>query len=1088
MNKEQKDGGLNSGEFCPYCMGSVRPGEPCPVCGLTQGSYTPAPHHLPPGTVLMDRYLIGRALGEGGFGITYIGRDLRLEMKVAIKEYFPSDRAARDADASMDVHSCMGRGNPGYEQGLSRFLCEARTMARMEKQPQIVMVRDYFEANNTAYIVMEYVEGTNFIDLAARRGGRIPASELFPLIEPLFTALSAMHKAGLIHRDISPDNLMLEQGSVRLLDFGCARESSRGTDSTMAVALKQGYAPIEQYQCMGQGSWTDVYALSATIYFCLTGRVPPKSLDRLLSDELAAPMALEVDITPEQQRALLRGMEINPEKRCQTVDELYSGLYCTEDASAGVDAGSREGESAADAQAPAAKRRVSGRIAALLCALAFIAALALLIPGQHKAGTSQPQELASFMRDELFEDAVTVSSDTELAFALADSTVAAVILEGSGADVGLPGTVTELDKPLLISEGARLVMPGALILREGGVLWTAGELADDGTIVAAGGSLVTVDGASLNASVYLLSGGGLLQDGGSVNGEVRDMRLAGGEAVTVSTFDDLKAASGDAGALAIVIEGSIALSETLTFERPLVVSEGASLSAASGAEIQMNGAPLVNCGSVDAGIWCGGEGSLLLNCGSIEAAGQLWVESANEDDAAWTLLNFGELSLTAYSAAWCDILNFGTLDVGTTEGSGDQTLFGFGEHSFLNFGSVRLGEGSAFQMGGTLRNTGGISVSGDMDLTGRVVSRGAIEVLSGGELCNSGLLDMYDGSSLEIAVGGEFDTTEGIFLYRNHYAVLDGDIDGTAWCADFTPIDVGAAQAYASTEAELLAAMDDGGAEAVVVEGDLSLTRPLTVTKPLYVSGHLALPEGAQLTVDGTIFCVNGELTCDSVAVQNGAMAEFICAWRGTDGAASLSVSGGSWVYTRDGDLELESIELSGASMLVYDSIQSALLSSVTVSDSSYLAIAGTGVTDAALDIRASGAHIIQLSALQAGSIALSGSVYSQAGSLSLGGGSVLSIDAGSFFRSEGAMLEIAQGASVLNCGSFTAGGFSDMRGVWVHGTFTNSGKLYIGQPMHVSGLLDNLGHIYSDFDADRAIVLGPGGRAGGRTDVMPRS
>ena len=273
----------------------------------------------------------------------------------------------------------------------------------------------------------------------------------------------------------------------------------------------------------------------------------------------------------------------------------------------------------------------------------------------------------------------------------------------------------------------------------------------------------------------------------------------------------------------------------------------------------------------------------------------------------------------------------------------------------------------------------------------------------------------------------------------------------------------------------------------MVVEGDLSLTRPLTVTKPLYVSGSLALPDGAQLTVDGTIFCVNGELTCDSVAVQNGAMAEFICAWRGTDGAASLSVSGGSWVYTRDGDLELESIELSGASMLVYDSIQSALLSSVTVSDNSYLAIAGTGETDAAPDIRASGSHIIQLSALEAGSIGLSGSVYSQAGSLSLGG-SVLSIDAGSFFRSEGAMLEIAQGASVLNCGSFTAGGFSDMRGVWVHGTFTNSGKLYIGQPMHVSGLLDNLGHIYSDFDADRAIVLGPGGRAGGRTDVMPRS
>ena len=203
-------------------------------------------------------------------------------------------------------------------------------MARMEKQPQIVMVRDFFEANNTAYIVMEYVEGTNFIDLAKQRGGRIPADELFRLIEPLFTALSAMHKAGLIHRDISPDNLMLEHGSVRLLDFGCARESSSGTE-TMTVALKQGYAPIEQYQRKGQGPWTDVYALSATIYFCLTGRVPPQSLDRLLSDELVTPRKLGVDIHPVQQRALLKGMAVNPEKRFQSVDELYAWLYCATD-------------------------------------------------------------------------------------------------------------------------------------------------------------------------------------------------------------------------------------------------------------------------------------------------------------------------------------------------------------------------------------------------------------------------------------------------------------------------------------------------------------------------------------------------------------------------------------------------------------------------------------------------------------------------------------------------------------------------------------------------------------------------------------
>ena len=255
--------------FCPYCMSRVAPGQSCPVCGLTQGAYTPAPHHLPLGTILAGRYLVGRALGEGGFGITYIGCDLRLEMKVAIKEYFPVDRVSRFSETSLSVISRVGTESQDYDQGLKRFLYEARTMARMEKQPQIVMVRDYFEANHTAYIVMEYVEGTNFMQLTAQRGGRIAAGELLPLIEPLFSALSAVHAAGLIHRDISPDNLMLERGSVRLLDFGCARESARGTE-TMTIALKQGYAPIEQYQRKGQGPWTDVYALSATIYYCLT--------------------------------------------------------------------------------------------------------------------------------------------------------------------------------------------------------------------------------------------------------------------------------------------------------------------------------------------------------------------------------------------------------------------------------------------------------------------------------------------------------------------------------------------------------------------------------------------------------------------------------------------------------------------------------------------------------------------------------------------------------------------------------------------------------------------------------------------------
>lgn len=307
-------------------MTPVPEGESCSGCGLTAGTYIPSPHHIPPGTVLMDRYLVGRVLGEGGFGITYIGRDLRLELKVAIKEYYPVDRATRNAAASLEVTNFIGPSGRSFERGKQKFLDEAQTMARMDKQQVIVSVRDFFEINNTAYIVMEYVEGITFHELVEKKGGKIPPEELFPMIEPLFQALFTMHENGLIHRDISPDNLMLENGRVRLLDFGCAREASRGTE-TMTIALKHGYAPIEQYQQKGQGPWTDIYALSATIYYCLTGKIPPQALDRITEDELLLPTKLGIPLSTGQEKALLKGMSLQPNRRFPNAEELWSALY-----------------------------------------------------------------------------------------------------------------------------------------------------------------------------------------------------------------------------------------------------------------------------------------------------------------------------------------------------------------------------------------------------------------------------------------------------------------------------------------------------------------------------------------------------------------------------------------------------------------------------------------------------------------------------------------------------------------------------------------------------------------------------------------
>lgn len=313
-------------EYCIYCMNPILDGGICPVCGLKHGAYVPEAYHLPPGTMLAGRYLVGRALGGGGFGITYLGFDIRLELKVAIKEYFPTDNASRLSDRSPEVSCYMGNASRRYEERKQKFLREARTMARLEKLHAVVGVRDFFEEYNTAYIVMEYIEGTTLRELAAQKGGRIPAEVLFPMLEPLFCELDVMHEQGLIHRDISPDNLMLEMGQIRLLDFGCAREAGSATE-TMTIALKSGFAPIEQYQHKGQGPWTDVYAFSATIYYCLTGKVPEHSIDRICRDELIAPGRLGVELGVEQEKALLYGMGIRPRRRYQSMKALHDALY-----------------------------------------------------------------------------------------------------------------------------------------------------------------------------------------------------------------------------------------------------------------------------------------------------------------------------------------------------------------------------------------------------------------------------------------------------------------------------------------------------------------------------------------------------------------------------------------------------------------------------------------------------------------------------------------------------------------------------------------------------------------------------------------
>jgi len=353
--------------YCPYCMTALKSCIRCSSCLRDPSAYTAAAHHLPPGTVLKGRYILGGVLGEGGYGITYIGLDLVLQLRVAVKEYFPVEFCTRNSGGSKSVSVMTGIPAKNYKRGMSRYLTEARQLARMDKQRVIVNVRDYFEDNGTAYIVMEYIDGITFTELVKEMGGRIPEETLFPTVEPLFAALCTLHQYDLIHRDMCPDNLMLEsrdrigrcdrdneegdtlacetfcdsekplpehdslmgtrRGRVRLLDFGSARSSDSLKD-TLTITLRHGYAPIEQYQQGGgQGPWTDVYGLSATLYYCLTGVTPPVATNRIIEDALIPPSGMGARLSPSREEAVMKGLSVRPHRRYRTVKEFWRALY-----------------------------------------------------------------------------------------------------------------------------------------------------------------------------------------------------------------------------------------------------------------------------------------------------------------------------------------------------------------------------------------------------------------------------------------------------------------------------------------------------------------------------------------------------------------------------------------------------------------------------------------------------------------------------------------------------------------------------------------------------------------------------------------
>lgn len=287
-------------------------------------------------TGLIGRYVIQKVLGQGGFGITYLGIDKLYGNKVAIKEYYPQKIAMRKAQYEDVVTVTSIEEKNNYNKGKKRFLDEAQVMARFNKNEGIVKILDFFEANNTAYIVMEYLEGITLKQYLGKYGV-IQFRNLIEMMLPLREALIEIHSQGLIHRDISPDNIMVQHnGKLKLMDFGAARDYTESGNKSLTVILKPGYAPPEQYQTHGvQGPWTDIYALCATIYKCLTGITPPDAIARVMDDKFKEPDQLDGKLSPDIKKILWKGMNIFPEERYQDIvefgEDVYDALFTPEE-------------------------------------------------------------------------------------------------------------------------------------------------------------------------------------------------------------------------------------------------------------------------------------------------------------------------------------------------------------------------------------------------------------------------------------------------------------------------------------------------------------------------------------------------------------------------------------------------------------------------------------------------------------------------------------------------------------------------------------------------------------------------------------
>lgn len=313
---------------CLQCMHELEPGNAvCPKCGFNNSEYTLEAKYLQPESILHNRYITGKLIGEGQYGLTYIGWDNFENRAVAIKEYFPIQLVTRNTFASSgkSVLILDEMSEKAYREGLNGYEHEIRKLSMFNDFPGIVQVLDSFKENGTAYIIMEFVTGVT-LRAYIRNKRRLEPEYTFEMMKPLINSLSKIHKVGMYHLNINPDDIMVSSlGKATLINFDTARGSSDGSTSLL---LKNGFAPVEQYLENGeQGPWTDIYSMCAVLYFMLTGKVPQDAVSRAQKDDLKSISELGVKIPESQEKAIMKGLALYSEDRFQNMSALYKGLF-----------------------------------------------------------------------------------------------------------------------------------------------------------------------------------------------------------------------------------------------------------------------------------------------------------------------------------------------------------------------------------------------------------------------------------------------------------------------------------------------------------------------------------------------------------------------------------------------------------------------------------------------------------------------------------------------------------------------------------------------------------------------------------------